>query len=76
VVVLLQMIAAFQVFDIIWATTQGGPIRETEMLATYMFKRGFQQGEFGQGAAIAVVLCGIVLAFSAVYLLIQERGND
>jgi raffinose/stachyose/melibiose transport system permease protein len=76
VVVLLQMIAAFQVFDIIWATTQGGPIRETEMLATYMYKRGFQQGEFGNGAAIAVVLCGIVLAFSAVYLVIQERGRD
>ncbi len=76
VVVLLQMIAAFQTFDIIWATTQGGPVRETEMLATYMYKRGFQQGEFGQGAAIAVVLCGIVLAFSAVYLVLQERGND
>jgi len=76
VVVLLQMIAAFQTFDIIWATTQGGPIRETEMLATYMYKRGFQQGEFGQGAAIAVVLGAIILAFSSVYLVMQERGND
>jgi raffinose/stachyose/melibiose transport system permease protein len=76
VVVLLQIIAAFQTFDIVWATTQGGPIRETEMLATYMYKRGFQQGEFGQGAAIAVVLCAIILAFSSVYLVMQERGND
>jgi raffinose/stachyose/melibiose transport system permease protein len=76
VVVLLQMVAAFQTFDIIWATTQGGPIRQTEMLATYMYKRGFQQGEFGQGAAIAVVLSVIILVFSIVYLFFQERGSD
>jgi ABC-type sugar transport system permease subunit len=46
------------------------------MLATYMYKRGFQQGEFGQGAAIAVVLSVIILVFSIVYLFFQERGSD
>ena len=76
IVVLLEMIGAFQTFDLIWATTQGGPVRATEMLATYMFKRGIQANEYGYGSAIAVVLCGIILLFSIVYVTLRERGRD
>jgi len=73
IVILLEMIGAFQVFDIIWGTTQGGPIRSTEVLATYMFKRGIQQGEYGLGSAIAVVFMMIVLAFAVVSIVLRER---
>jgi len=73
IVILLEMIGAFQVFDIIWGTTQGGPIRSTEVLATYMFKRGIQQGEYGLGSAIAVVFMMIVLAFAVVSIVVRER---
>ena len=40
IVILLALVDAFKVFDIIWATTQGGPIRATEVLSTYLFKEG------------------------------------
>lgn len=76
VVILLEMIGAFQVFDIIWGTTQGGPIRSTEVLATYMFKRGIQQGEYGLGSAIAVVFMLIVLTFAVVSVVLRERGQE
>jgi raffinose/stachyose/melibiose transport system permease protein len=75
VVILLETIGAFQVFDIIWGTTQGGPIRATEMLATYMFKRGIQEGSYGYGSAVAVVFMVIVLVFAIVNLVIRERGG-
>lgn len=76
VVILLEMIGAFQVFDIIWGTTQGGPIRSTEVLATYMFKRGIQQGEYGLGSAIAVVFMLIVLTFAVASVAIRERDQE
>lgn len=76
VVILLQMIGAFQVFDVIWGTTQGGPIHSTEMLATYMFKRGIQEGEYGFGSAIAVVFMAIVLVFAVTSVVLRERGQD
>lgn len=76
VVILLEMIGAFQVFDVIWGTTQGGPVRATEMLATYMFKRGIQQGEYGFGSAIAVVFMAIVLVFAIASIVLRERGQD
>lgn len=76
VVILLEMIGAFQVFDIIWGTTQGGPIRSTEVLATYMFKRGIQQGEYGLGSAIAVVFMLIVLTFAVASVALRERDQE
>jgi raffinose/stachyose/melibiose transport system permease protein len=74
--VLLSLLDAFKVFDIIWATTQGGPIRATEVLATYMFKEGFQKNQYGYGSAIAVALALIILVTSVLNVTLRERGDD
>jgi raffinose/stachyose/melibiose transport system permease protein len=76
IVILLAMIGAFQAFDIIWATTQGGPVRATEMLATYMFKKGIMENEYGYGSAVAVVLATIILAFAIINITLRERGDE
>jgi raffinose/stachyose/melibiose transport system permease protein len=76
IVILLALLDAFKVFDIIWATTQGGPIRATEVLSTYLFKEGFQQNQYGYGSAIAVALGTIILISSILNLTIRERGDD
>jgi len=76
IVILLAMIGAFQTFDIIWATTQGGPVRATEMLATYMFKKGIMENQYGYGSAVAVVLAVIILGFSIANITLRERGDD
>jgi raffinose/stachyose/melibiose transport system permease protein len=76
IVLLLALVDAFKVFDIIWATTEGGPIRSTEVLATYLFKEGFQKNQYGYGSAIAVALALIILATSILNLTIRERGDE
>ena len=76
IVILLALVDSFKVFDIIWATTQGGPIRSTEVLATYLFKEGFQKNQYGYGSAIAVALASIILLTSVVNLTVRERDDD
>jgi raffinose/stachyose/melibiose transport system permease protein len=76
IVILLALVDAFKVFDIIWATTQGGPIRSTEVLATYLFKEGFQKNQYGYGSAIAVALALIILVSSVFNIWIRERGDE
>src|SRR5215210_3202618 len=76
IVILLALVDAFKVFDIIWATTEGGPIRATEVLSTYLFKEGFQKNQYGYGSAIAVALALIILISSILNLAIRERGDD
>ncbi len=72
-VLILTLIGAFKAFDIVWATTQGGPIRATELLATYLYKRGMLEVRYGYGCAIAVFLMVVVTLFSIPYLFQQRK---
>jgi raffinose/stachyose/melibiose transport system permease protein len=51
-------------------------VRATEMLATYMFKKGIMENQYGYGSAVAVVLAVIILAFAIVNISLRERGDD
>ncbi len=73
VVVILTATGAFKGFDLIWAMTQGGPVRSSELLATYMYKRGALENQYGYGAAIAVALLVIVTVAMALYSYLQSR---
>ncbi|MBA0051273.1 sugar ABC transporter permease [Streptomyces sp. AJS327] len=61
VVISLSVINALKSFDIIYIMTQGGPFRETETLAAFMYRVGFKTYEFGYASAVAVVLFVLTL---------------
>ena len=73
VVFILTLTQSFKVFDIVWATTQGGPIRFSEILSTYMYKRGALENQYGYGSAIGVALLVIVSIATILYMQIQNR---
>lgn len=76
VVFILTLTQSFKVFDIVWATTQGGPIRFSEILSTYMYKRGVLENEYGYGSAIGVSLLAIVSLATLIYMQIQSREES
>lgn len=76
VVFVLTLTSAFQAFDLIWAMTQGGPVRSSEILSTYMFKRGALENKYGYGAAIAVALLFIVTVAMMFYLWMRGRWEQ
>ncbi len=63
---IMNVIATFQAFDLIFVMTGGGPGYSTSVLGTYAYRNGFQIREQGYGAAIGVVLLLITLAFTYV----------
>ena len=75
VVFILTLTQSFKVFDIVWATTQGGPIRFSEILSTYMYKRGALENQYGYGSAIGVSLLVIVSIATIIYMQIQSRED-
>ncbi len=75
VVFILTLTQSFKVFDIVWATTQGGPIRFSEILSTYMYKRGALENQYGYGSAIGVALLVIVSVATIIYMQIQNRED-
>ncbi|MDN4599362.1 carbohydrate ABC transporter permease [Leifsonia sp. NPDC014704] len=63
---IMNVIASFQVFDLIFVMTGGGPGNATSVLVTYAYRNGFQIREQGYGAAIGIVILLITLAFTFV----------
>lgn len=70
---ILGLIYTFKVFDLIWATTQGGPVDSTEVLPTLAYKLVFQQFSFGQGAAVLNIMFAALFVLSIVYLWFVRR---
>lgn len=68
----LGLVNGLRVFDQIMAMTGGGPAGVTETLATEVYKESFALGNFGYGAALALVLTVIILVFA----VIQQRVTN
>ncbi|PDQ36170.1 MAG: sugar ABC transporter permease [Candidatus Lumbricidophila eiseniae] len=62
----MNVIASFQVFDLIFVMTGGGPGNSTSVLVTYAYRNGFQIREQGYGAAIGIVILIITLVFTFI----------
>jgi raffinose/stachyose/melibiose transport system permease protein len=65
--VFLSIIGSLQLFDIVWATTRGGPVHASDTMATYMIDFGFQRSQMGYGSAVSVVLFLLCLVFALLY---------
>jgi raffinose/stachyose/melibiose transport system permease protein len=67
----LTLVFGFSAFDQVLSLTGGGPVNSTETLATQVWRNTFIFGRFGYGAALALILAGVVatLAITQVSLL-------
>src|SRR5699024_8286157 len=76
VVIGISLANGLRVFDLIWVLTGGGPGQASETLAVTMYRKTFILGQYGVGAAVAVMLTVIVLSTSWLYLRSQmpKRG--
>jgi multiple sugar transport system permease protein len=73
-VLILQLIAQFKIFDQVYLLTQGGPYNSTVVVLLYMYRQAFQQNRGGYASAVAIVLVLIMLVISALqFRLLQGR---
>ena len=63
---ILNVIYSFQVFDIVFVLTGGGPRNATSVLVTYAYETGFDTRDQGYAAAIGMVLLVLAVAFTIV----------
>lgn len=74
VVLSVNLINALRAFDIIKATTDGGPGDQTQVMALYMINTAFGSNRAGYGMSIAVLLALITLIGSM--LVLRFMGED
>ena len=73
VVLTLAVIGSFNVFDLIYTMTYGGPGQTTQVLATWMYFNTFQYNNAGYGAALAWVIAAIAMLVTVPYIRIMSR---
>lgn len=72
-VVILMTIGSFSVFDIVMATTKGGPGYSSYVISYYVYTQGFIVNRLGFAAAASIVLTLFVLLVSRSIIWIRER---
>ncbi|TDE92787.1 sugar ABC transporter permease [Occultella glacieicola] len=68
-VVILEIVSSFQVFDLIYVMTGGGPVTASYSLVFMIYDQGFGYFNFGYASAAGVVLLVITLIVSAIQRL-------
>lgn len=71
--VLLQQVACFHTFGIIYILTGGGPGEKTNLLALEIYQKGINSGFIGYAAGIATMLAVLALVLSFVFLKILGK---
>jgi ABC-type sugar transport system permease subunit len=65
----LSFIGKMKIFDLVWITTQGGPLWSTETVSTYVYKRAFEWTSFDLGYPSTVAAVWFVFVLAAVLAL-------
>lgn len=63
-VVIITAISSFQVFDLIYIMTQGGPLDSTNVLVYSIYKNAFEYFKIGKASALAYILFAIILSLT------------
>ena len=72
---IMNVIYSFQVFDLVFVMTGGGPENATSVLVTYAYDNGFVTRDQGYAAALGLVLLLIMLVFTAVQWRISRTRD-
>ena len=68
----LLVIETFQIFDVVFVMTGGGPRGATELLVTYAYDQGFEARQQGYGSAVGVVVFVVVLVATVLWYRSQR----
>lgn len=75
VAIALPTIMSLRVFDQVIGLTNGGPAQVTETMVTQFYRNAFAYGQYGYGAAIALLLT-VIIGIVAVTQVLLLRGKD
>jgi raffinose/stachyose/melibiose transport system permease protein len=71
----LSIVGSLKYFDLFWVMTLGGPNGYSELMATFMYKKAFNEDRMGYGSAVAV--CMFLISFIVIVIfLFMTRAKE
>jgi multiple sugar transport system permease protein len=65
-VLIIELIFAFKVFDQVFVTTEGGPANASRVVMMYLYDSAFKWFKFGEASVVAVFIFTSLLAISVI----------
>jgi multiple sugar transport system permease protein len=70
--VIWQTLLSLQLFDLVYATTRGGPLDSTVVVVYYIYKQAFVLFNAGYAAAIAYIVAALLIALACLQIVYQR----
>jgi ABC-type sugar transport system permease subunit len=75
-VTVLGAISAFQVFDLVFVMTDGGPAYATHTLSYYIYVQAFRSFKMGYAAAMSYALFAVIFLLTLIQLRVLRPAAD
>lgn len=72
-VMIVTTISSFQVFDLVYLMTQGGPENSTNIIVYDLYKQAFEFFRVGKASAIAYLLFFIILGLTSIQWFTRKK---
>lgn len=76
VAAVITTIAALASFDLVYVTTNGGPVNSTTVPGLLVYRLAFTESEIGTASALAVVLTALVIALVSAIRFVASRVDS
>jgi ABC-type sugar transport system permease subunit len=74
-VTVMLTINSFKIFDLILVMTNGGPGQSTLVLSQFIYKKGFEESQFGYASAAAVALFLMCIVVTIIQFFWNKRRS-
>jgi multiple sugar transport system permease protein len=74
-VVVVSILSSFQVFDLVYIMTQGGPDYATNTTVYYIYDQAFHFDKLGYASAMATALFIILIVITLIQIRVQRSGR-
>ena len=75
-VLVTSVTGALQIFDTVLVTTKGGPEDATRVVVLYIIQNAFGYLKMGYASAMSMVLCVIMLVYTAVQMRVMRADQS
>ncbi len=74
-VLVTSVTGALQIYDTVAVTTHGGPEDATRVVVVYIVQNAFGYLKMGYASAMSIVLCAVMLAYTAVQMRLMRADR-
>ena len=75
-IILVTAISSFQVFDMVYVLTRGGPGDASMVVPVYMLESAFTLRKVGYGATVAIAMGLVIVGLSVLFLVMSGVFRD